>query len=49
MIVAFSRFLRARVAALHPGFSPDIDPEVEIIDGRVRVFDQRGESCRLPS
>jgi hypothetical protein len=45
--LAFQAFMRSRVAAQHPAFLPGDDPEVEMFDGTVRVFDQRGESCSL--
>jgi hypothetical protein len=45
----FMRFMRARVREQHGAFLAGDDPEVEMHDGTVRIFDQRGESCSLRS
>lgn len=41
---AFAAYLRHHA---HPAWCPDSDPSVEMHDGTVRIFDQRGESCSL--
>lgn len=41
---AFHRYLKDRVRSAHAAYTPDEDPEVEMYDGKVRIFDQRGQS-----
>lgn len=46
---AFMRYLAERTQAEQPAWLPHDDPSVEMYDGAVRIFDQRGESCNLRS
>jgi hypothetical protein len=46
-VAAFMRYLRARVRARHAAHIQGEDPEVELYDGIVRIFDQRGESMSM--
>ncbi len=44
---AFMRYLIAQTKRLDPTWIHNSDPAVELYDGHVRVFDQRGESMTL--
>jgi hypothetical protein len=44
---SFMAYLRDQTRKRHPA-SLETDPQVEMYDGKVRVFDGRGESCYLP-
>lgn len=44
---AFMQYLTERTRAAEPAYIDGSDPAVEMWDGTVRIFDQRGESCSL--